>query len=736
MPFIFNVVTGKKKGGGGNAISLTSCTIASAGFSSFLLNNTGTTVWAWGDNSYSQLGDGTSTIRYTPVSVVGASKTFVKISAGFYHTLAIDKNGQAWAWGNGYSGQLGDNSGTLRNTPVSVAGATKTFCEIAAGQSHTVAIDKNGQAWGWGNNSNGRLGDNSTTLKYTPVSVLGTTKTFCQIAAGFCHTVAIDKNGKSWGWGVNNGGQLGDNSITSRLTPVSVLGATKTFCQIAAGNVHTVAIDKNGRAWGWGGNVQGQLGDNSYISQRTPVSVLGATKTFCQIAAGFFHAVAIDKNGQAWAWGGNGQGQLGDNSNTPRLTPVSVAGATKTFCQIKSGAYHTIALDYNNNLWGWGYDLYGGLGTNNELRRCTPVSVAGATKTFCQIAAGVATSTAIDKNGRAWSWGLSNYGQLGDNSTTSRVTPVSVLGATKTFCQISLNSHIVAIDKNGQAWGWGNNNFGQLGDDSITNRCTPVSVGGLPKIFCQISVAGNHTIAIDNRGFVWTWGINGQGQLGDNSITSRRTPVQVAGLPKNFCQIAGGSNHTVAIDNAGQAWGWGYNIAGQLGNNSYISQRTPVSVLGATKTFCQIAAGSNHTIAIDKNGKVWGWGNNQNGQLGNNSTTARCTPVSVLGTTKTFCQITAGNYVTFAIDKNGRAWGWGSNASGEIGDNSTITRYTPVSVGGVIKTFCHISSAASGQHTTAIDKNGQVWSWGTRSQGRLGDNYMLSTRTPVRVCNL
>ena len=142
---------------------------------------------------------------------------------------------------------------------------------IATGQNNSIAIDKNGQVWGWGYNGSGQLGDNSTTQRKTPVSILGATKTFCQIAAGQYHTIGIDKNGKVWCWGFNGSGQLGDNTTTSHRTPVAILGATKTFCYISGGRWHTAAIDKNGKAWSWGYNSYGQLGDNSTTSHNTPV---------------------------------------------------------------------------------------------------------------------------------------------------------------------------------------------------------------------------------------------------------------------------------------------------------------------------------------------------------------------------------------------------------------------------------------------------------------------------------
>ena len=144
------------------------------------------------------------------------------------------------------------------------------------------------------------------------------------IDAGTNFGIALQKNGRAWGWGYNNSGQLGDNSVTSRHTPVSVLGGVKTFCRISGGDNHSLAIDKYGRVWGWGRNDSGQLGDNSITSRCTPVSVLGAVKTFCEISAGFNHSLAIDKNGRAWAWGSLQDGALGINKDIREITPVQI----------------------------------------------------------------------------------------------------------------------------------------------------------------------------------------------------------------------------------------------------------------------------------------------------------------------------------------------------------------------------------------------------------------------------
>ena len=339
-------------------------------------------VWGWGYNSLGFLGNNSTISKLTPVSIHGVNKTFCSIGSGEYHSFALDKNGRVWCWGYNNAGQLGDNSITQRNTPVSIHGANKTFCSIATnGGTHSISIDKNGKIWSWGLNTYGQLGNNSTVSNRTPVSIHGANKTFCSIDGNVQFSVSIDKNGRIWCWGYNSNGQLGDNTVISKNTPVSILGTNKTFCSISVGNHyastgnHVIAIDKNGRIWSWGQSAFGSLGDNSNIDKCTPVSIHGVNKTFCSIASGNQHSMAIDKNGRIWCWGYNSNGQLGDNSITTKRTPVSIHGVNKTFCQISAGYWHSIGIDKNGNIWSWGYNSNGQLGVNSVLSNRTPVMI-------------------------------------------------------------------------------------------------------------------------------------------------------------------------------------------------------------------------------------------------------------------------------------------------------------------------------------------------------------------------
>jgi alpha-tubulin suppressor-like RCC1 family protein len=693
-----------------------------------------------GQNNMGQLGDNSITDRRSPVSLAGLNKTFCSIagSAGFLQEgngVAIDRYGKIWTWGQNNFGVLGINTTATasRRTPGSILGAVKTFCQIAGGSRGTnFALDQYGRAWTWGLNASGQIGDNSTTSRLTPVSVLGAVKTFCKISSGYQHSLAIDKNGRAWGWGNNGNGQLGNNITTQQLTPVSVLGAVKTFCQISGGFDHSAAIDKNGRAWAWGLNTGGQVGDNSVTSRRTPVSVLGAVKTFCKISCGGNQTFAIDKYGSLWSWGNNFVGQLGDNTIVNKCTPVLIGGSTKTFCDVKGSNSAALALDNNGSVWAWGISAFGEFG-QGVVFPYTPTSIKGSSKTFCEIATENLFTLAITSGGRIWSWGSNTSGQLGNNTTTMVRTPVSVAGAVKTFSRITAGSdHSYAIDKSGRIWSWGLNNFGQLGTNSVTSTNTPQSILGAVKTFCKIAAGANHSLGIDKNGRAWSWGLNTNGQLGLNALTSRRTPASVLGAVKTFCEISGGSLHSLAIDKNGRVWSWGQNNTGQLGDNTINTRTTPVSLLGGVKTFCRVTAGSQFSGGLDKNGRAWFWGLNGSGQLGDNSITSRRTPVSVAGAAKTFCQISAGESHVAAIDKNGRVWTWGLNSSGQLGDNSYTSQRTPISVLGTAKTFCKVGGGSG--HTVAIDKDGLVWAWGSYYTGQLGNNF--NTQTPILILNL
>ncbi|RIB35140.1 MAG: hypothetical protein BXU00_02990 [Candidatus Nanoclepta minutus] len=354
--------------------------------------------------------------------------SWVQSIGGASHSCALKSDGTVWCWGGNWYGQLGDGTTTNRYTPVQVRGLTNVT-QIALGASHSCALRSDGTVWCWGWNSDGQLGDNTTTNRYTPVQVRGLTNVV-QIALGEAHSCALKSDGTVWCWGGNWYGQLGDGTTTNRYTPVRVVNLTNVV-QIALGEAHSCALRSDGTVWCWGWNSYGQLGDGTTTNRYTPVQVGGLTNV-TQIALGAAHSCALKSDGTVWCWGWNSYGQLGDGTTTNRYTPVQVRGLANILStlinvtQIALGNAHSCALRSDGTVWCWGNNEHGQLGNDIIAIGYVPLRVRGLTN-VTQIALGYVHSCALKSDGTVWCWGWNSYGQLGDNTTTNRYTPVQVL---------------------------------------------------------------------------------------------------------------------------------------------------------------------------------------------------------------------------------------------------------------------------------------------------------------------
>jgi alpha-tubulin suppressor-like RCC1 family protein len=348
-----------------------------------------TPMYGWGNNAHGQLGDNTSGInRSSPVSVVGGFSDWVSASAGREHSLGVRANGSLWGWGFNFSAQLGDNTTTSRSSPVSVVGGFTDWISASAGLSHSLGVRANGSIWAWGSNARGRLGDNTITDRSSPVSVVGGFTDWISASAGGGHSVAVRANGSIWAWGYNSFGQLGDNTVTSRLSPVSVVGGFTDWVSASAGDLHSLGVRANGSLWAWGLNTAGRLGDNTVTSRLSPVSVVGGFTDWISASAGLSHSLGVRANGSIWAWGSNANGRLGDNTITSRLSPVSVVGGFTDWISASAGGSHCLGVRANGSLWAWGLNTAGRLGDNTTTSRSSPVSVVGGFTDWVSASAG------------------------------------------------------------------------------------------------------------------------------------------------------------------------------------------------------------------------------------------------------------------------------------------------------------------------------------------------------------
>ena len=214
--------------------------------------------------------------------------------SGIWRKAVDNVLSKIFAWGNNSNGQLGDSTVTSRLSPVMASDLmTNSWKSVSAGAAHTIAVRTDGTLWTWGCNGSGRLGDNTTINKSSPVSVVGGFTDWCQVSASGFHTAAVRTNGTLWSWGCNTCGMLGDNTTTNRSSPVSVVGGVTNWCQVSAGCTHTAAVRTNGTIWSWGCNGNGRLGDNTVVDRSSPVSVVGGFTDWCRVSAGCGHAVSI-----------------------------------------------------------------------------------------------------------------------------------------------------------------------------------------------------------------------------------------------------------------------------------------------------------------------------------------------------------------------------------------------------------------------------------------------------------
>lgn len=343
------------------------------------------TSFAWGNNEFGQLGDGTNTDSNVPVFVSGLNDS-ITITGGIFHSLSVLSEGSVRAWGANYSGQLGDGTLIDSNLPEAVT-ALSNAIKVAAGVFHSLALLSNNTVKSWGDNFSGQLGDGTFNNSIVPVTVTGLTNAI-DITAGLNHSLALLNDGTVRAWGGNFFGQLGNNADTTSNVPVTVIGLSNVIV-IAAGGGHSLALLSDGTVRAWGDNSNGELGDGTYINRNIPVQVKGTDGSgfldnVIAIAAGEFHSLALLNDGTVRAWGNNEYGQLGDETNTTSNVPVIVkatdgSGFLTNVIAIAAGGFHSLALLIDGLVLAWGNNESGQLGDGFNISSNIPVPVSGLT---------------------------------------------------------------------------------------------------------------------------------------------------------------------------------------------------------------------------------------------------------------------------------------------------------------------------------------------------------------------
>lgn len=405
---------------------LTGCSAVAAGRGYSLALRTNGVLVSWGDNAAGQLGYG-GTNSFRVPQRVGEGTNWTAVTTGEYHTVALQTDGSLWAWGLNDHGQLGlagPTSPIIKQwfSPQRV-GTNANWKQVSAGDYHTAALQSDGSLWAWGANSYDQLGNGTIRATNIPIAIQPQV-TWSALTAGGLRTMALQPDGSLWAWGSGDFG-IGDGSRQNRLAPVKI-GTNLNWIDVQIGGAHAMARQSDGSLWGWGFNGEGSstgpgaVGDGSLQTQFRPVHI-ATNDTWKTVALDGSSTMAIRADGSLWAWGNNSGGQLGDGTVISRSRPVRV-GTDTDWATIAMGEAHSLAIRTDGTLWAWGLNIDGQTGIGSKASDITTPTQVGTEAGWKAISGGEYHSVGIREDGTLWAWGRSSDGQLG------QFAPRAVLG--------------------------------------------------------------------------------------------------------------------------------------------------------------------------------------------------------------------------------------------------------------------------------------------------------------------
>lgn len=780
-------------------------------------------LYAAGSNATGQLGNNTMSDSNQLVAVTGtgalAGKTVTAVAAGQSHTLALCADGTVVAWGDNSSGQLG-NAGAATDTPsklpvaVTASGALagKSVAAIAAGGKTSYALCADGTVVSWGDNQYGQLGNGSSgfgVYSKVPVSVVSNGvlagRPVVAIAAGSSFCLALCADDKMAAWGLNYSGALGNGGNADSSVPVAVNAsgtlAGKSVSAISAGSNFALVLCADGTMASWGANGVGQLGDGSTTNSALPTPVNGSPaltgRTVTAISTGREHCHALCSDGGLVAWGANDFGVYGDNSSTASRVPVAVpafgALAGRTITSIKAGNRHSLAVCADGSLATWGANSYGQLANGQNIASSVPVAVSTATlgtgERFTAVAPGpdanhtmavvalpnvsglsglTALSLSMGTLSPAFSPNTATYTANVPNATRSiTVTPTALNADVRLTLNGEPATTGVASAPIPLAEGANTITLVATSPDGTTVKThTLVVTRGITLNAPLASATSVPVTATDytasssvinlTLGYAPATGatlmvINNTGAAFIAGQFTNLAQSQVVSLTYNhvtykfMANYFGGTGNDLVLQWANdRIYTWGSNFRGQLGNNSFTNSSVPIAITGgplAGKVITRVAAGVGHCIALCADGSMAAWGDNSSGQLGNGNTTDSSVPVAVrtdgVLAGKTVISIAAGGHHSLALCSDGTLAAWGDNGSGQLGDGGFPYSRNPlpvaVATNGALAGKTVTAIAVASAHNLALCSDGTLAAWGTGNHGQLGNGGIVDRNTPYQV---
>lgn len=687
------------------------------------------TLWVWGINFYGQLGDGTTIDKSSPVQV-GTQTNWASAKAATQVAIALKTDGTLWGWGRNQRGNVGTGDTTAYSSPVQI-GTLTNWKAIAVNGTSSYAVKTDGTLWAWGYNNNGQLGDGTIVQKNSPIQV-GTLRIWGAIntSTTASNLIAATTSGQLFMSGYNNSYIFGDGTTVNKSSPVLVGAQGYWGAFSIRANETAMAVKVDNSLWGWGRNSGGVLGNSNTIDKSSPIQVAAGTGQWNSADAGFF-TLAIGVDGSLWSWGFNSNGALGSGTTTSRSSPVQVGALTDWRKVQGSTNYVSVALKKDNTMWAWGNNSSGSFGNGSTIRRSSPVQIGGSTSDWSDFSLQNGTVLAIKTNGQLWAWGENSFGVLGTGTTITRSAAIQI-GTLTDWAAVSVGqSSSAAIKSDGSIWTWGRNNDGQLGDGTTISRSSPVQVGTLTD-WASITSCAGFMIATKPDGTMWAWGNNSGGQYGNWDNVNRSSPVQV-NSGKTWGAPLSGNNAVLAVDSTNKLYGWGFNYYGELAQNSiFFGNYSSPTQIGTNGNWASVSSADSSAYGIKRDGTMWAWGSGSGGRLGINGTNGVSSPTQI-GTLTTWSKVSSGTANAGALRSDGTIWMWGSGSYGAIGDGTTNDKSSPTQVG--LRTDW-TNIAVAGQFSLGIRSPGTLYAWGRNTNGTLGDNTTLSRSSPVQIGTL
>ena len=757
------------------------------------------TIVTWGGNRYNAMSTGTSNSITTPKQIT-ASPVYTDLSSGPNFVLAIDKAGHLFAWGANESGQLGTGNTEPSAKPVMLAAGT-TFQDVKAGKNYSLALDSANRIWAWGANESGQLGTGNTEPLSQPTMISEQTFKFISTSASSETTIAIDTNGGLYTWGNNSSGQIGNGSdwrqaqrdenarvereiaaikaadaakrqalintcTVNRQTEldkwqreqdVAQAAADREFARKAAeeaaanptptptpnpsvtpaptptptatptptptappieptrpkptwDNTCTQEVDATFKATDTSGIVPAVIPEPALAgNSASPVRIAG-NRSFVAAAAGSQNAYAVDSLGKLYAWGSDANGQTGlgitdDKAHTQIPLATSTTG---TFNAVEAGDKFAAAVTRTGVLYTWGANEGTGAIASDEAAFNVPTKIRDSVKS---VHLGIKTGYILDTANSVYSWGAGANGLLGDAGTANRaaIQPVNQIS---NLIAVGGNS-VMSLDGASELVSWGSNENGTFAT-SVTSKTIVGPTKNTISKFKDIAAGRYFSLAVDENGTVWAWGYNGLKQTGPygEDISTGRPVVVPLNVKAKF--VIAGQVNSYAVGEDNSVWTWG------------AQDPNPRNIGTTDSNIVQIAAGNTYLEVLDENGSIWEWGY---GKTGTYRYIVHETLTKLEEPETKYKAIAAGGDTTLAITEDGDVVGWGSNDNGQLllPNGETATGLQTL----IDDTRDYEAISVSSTHALAVDSKNAVYGWGTEPYGTFGNQAKVTDKVQV-----